>query len=485
MADKKINITRGKKELGGETNRQLLTLASDLVARVNLAAQMGKSFGGDRDLYTILGYPKVLTYEHYQARYERQDIATKIIECYPQGCWGKHFDIEDNKKEESKFERAWLELVERTSLYHYIERVDILNRIGQYAVLLLGFEGTKEFIQPVENGKKLLYVTAYAQINADVFEWEKDPMNERYGLPKIYELKLSTGDKSGISNLKVHHSRLIHVAEGCLESDVYGKPSLQNVYNRLQDLELISGSSAEMFYRGAYPGISFEVDAGTSISAQSSTAFKDEIEEYIHNLKRYMRLQGIKANQLSPQVASPQDHKNLLIDLISAGADIPRRILIGNEQGELASSQDERNWNTKLNNRKANFCEPKIQRQLIDRLMEYGTLPEPQEGKYNVIWPELSEKTDDERASIRSKKITMVKEYVSTPGADQVIPPQTFLTDFLEYDKDEAEDILKEGQKLADEEAEEIAAAEEEAKKMADEQAAIDAKQKEIDAAKK
>ena len=48
--------------------------------RMMLAAALGQSFEGERDLYTVLGYPKSLSFADYYAKYTRQDIAARIVE---------------------------------------------------------------------------------------------------------------------------------------------------------------------------------------------------------------------------------------------------------------------------------------------------------------------------------------------------------------------------------------------------------------------
>ena len=49
----------------------------------------------------------------------------------------------------------------------------------------------------------------------------------------------------------VHASRVLHVAEDCLDDDVYGIPRLKPVFDRLDDLLKVVGGSAEFFLRGA------------------------------------------------------------------------------------------------------------------------------------------------------------------------------------------------------------------------------------------
>jgi len=241
-------------------------------------------------------------------------------------------------------------------------------------------------------------------------------------------------------NPRVHHTRIIHVAEDLLESNVEGTPRLQAILNRLQDLDLIVGGSAEMFWRGAFPGYGFKLDENVTIGTQDLDALKAEIEEYMHNLKRYIRLRGMSVENLSMQVADPTGHAKIVLELIACATRIPMRILMGSERGELASSQDEKNWLTTVDARRRLHCEPSLLRPYIDRLIDVGILPKPVKG-YTVEWPDLmvpSEKDMAEVGAIRSKAL---KDYVSGMGADQVLPPEIFMKKVMGFTKDEIDQI--------------------------------------------
>ena len=50
-----------------------ILLEGSLSGRANILSRLGKSYGGDRDVYEALGYPTVIGFNDYAARYERQD----------------------------------------------------------------------------------------------------------------------------------------------------------------------------------------------------------------------------------------------------------------------------------------------------------------------------------------------------------------------------------------------------------------------------
>ncbi len=423
-----------------------ILLEGSLSGRANILSRLGKSYGGDRDVYEALGYPTVIGFNDYAARYERQDIAARIIEARPDPTRRKPPEIVENEKEETAFEKAWNDLVKNESVYHYLNRVDILSGIGQYGVLLIGLnDKEKELSKEAKSATKITYLRPFSEVNAIVNRYETNPKNERYGLPKTYDLNFANAERNKALPSKAHHSRIIHVAENLREDSVYGTPRLKNVFNRLMNLELISGGSAEMFWRGALPGIMFGLDPDANAASINTTDITTEIEEYMHGLKRYLKLQGIKAEQLTVQVADPSKHVLIQIQLIAAAKGYPMRILLGSERGELASSQDERAWNDKIDERRKNYAEPTILRPFIDKLIGFGVLPEPKE-EYTVVWPDLQLPSEKEVADVAKTKAEALRAYLASPEASLLLPFEIFLSKFLNLNKEEVDEIITLGE---------------------------------------
>ena len=132
-------------------------------------------------------------------------------------------------------------MVSKHSVYHYFVRAEIVARLGQYGVLLIGCDDNKEMSEPLDKASNLLYLQPYSEVSATIKSYEKDSQSERYGKPSQYTIQMSTADKSGLVAHNVHHSRIIHIAEDRDEDNTFGTPALRPVLNRLQDLELVIG----------------------------------------------------------------------------------------------------------------------------------------------------------------------------------------------------------------------------------------------------
>lgn len=410
--------------------------------RNQLAAFLGYSHEGNRDLYNVLGYPKQLVTEQLMTMYLRNPIANRIVHAFPAATWRTPPIIRDEagdspistEKSYSPFVEAVDTLWNKHRIQLFVERADRLGSIGQFGVLLMGFRDGKRLDEPLEEGNHpLLYLQAYSQNATVVQEWDQNEQSPRFGRPTFYTLqrsKLNGQESSQIKSLRVHHSRVIHIAERLDEDEVYATPRLMPVYNHLMDLEKVLGSSAETFWLNARPGLGLFADADAQLSDESVAAMKAQAEEYEHQLRRMLTMQGVTAQQFQALVADPKPNIDGLLDVIAGGVGIPKRILIGSERGELSSSQDENNWATRITERRDNFATPSIIMPLIEKLQLTGNLPEP-EGDWWTEWPEAEALGPEREANINLTKSNTLKNYVTSPGADIIVQPDEFRTKFL------------------------------------------------------
>jgi len=453
---KKTGKSKARRVESPETSpnmRRVLQVLSTMTDRASVAARLGHSFGGDRDLYEALGYAKQISFSDYMAKYLRQDLARAVIDAPVNASWAQPPVVEEKgEMDESAFDERWLALVDNVRLWHYFTRIDRLASIGQYAVLLIGYDDSAKLEERVQNARRVLYLTPFSESNAPIAASVTDVKNSRFGLPETYSINMqSSAGVKGSSVQLVHYSRVVHVAGDCLESEVLGTPKLEVIYNRLQGIETVAGGSAEMFWRGAFPGYGFNVNSEATVGTQDLADLQSEIEEYMHGLKRYLRLRGVKVESLDQQVSDPSNHISVLVDLIAGATRIPKRILLGSERGELASSQDERNWLTQILARQKNYCEPVIVRAFIDNLIAAGALLEPAEG-YNVTWADLLSPSAKEKADVAAVISKAVKDYVDS-GADIIMPPDFFFKDVLgmtQEDVDRINRLVEDQNSLAD-----------------------------------
>lgn len=459
---KKLNAQEQEQKKLVIQARKLDILSSIIQTRSAVAAKLGKSFGNKRDLYEALGYPALDAIDHDNclAKFRRQDIAQRIVKAMPEESWEKDPEVTDESEGDSSFETEWSTLVKKFKIYSLMRRADILSGIGEYSVIMIGFNDGREPKEPVDSASEILYLQPYGQWSAQIHKLNDNPQDARYGRPDAYQISFSEpsaiGESKRIRELEVHHSRIIHIARNLLESEVYGTMELEAVYNRLENLELIAGGSAEMFWQGAMRGLAFLAREGYDIT-ETAAKLTEEIDKYVHGMQRYMKLQGTDIESLSPNIASPRDAFDIQIDLIAANKGMPKRILLGSERGELASTQDDENWTSRVEARRIDVNENIILRPFIDKMIEVGVIPAPPGDEYNVEWPPLTAPTPKDQAEVGKTIAQAIREFYSSPGAE-TIPLDVFLREIQNIPeekvlriRDEIDKVMEE-LKLEDEE---------------------------------
>jgi hypothetical protein len=397
------------------------------------------------------GYPKFITPIMYRYMYDRDDVARRVVDIFPEESWATDPVVYETEDESTwtPFELAWQELCDKHNLLAMLYRMDRLAGIGHYGALLLGIDDGEDLEKPIDGvtpwgrdprykdvQRSLLYMRPFDEYLSFIHQYETDVMSPRYGLPKFYNLVFldMTIDAAGASigtrlNRRVHWSRVVHVADNLQSSLVFGIPRMQPMFNRLLDLRKIKGSSAEMLWRGGFPGLSIELDP--QFVADNPTFDKDELREqvqhYMDGLQRQLLLVGMKATTLQPNIVeNPEKFVRIQEEAIATCQGVPYRIWKGSEEAKMASSQDKTTWNVRLKRRIKRFVEPFILRNFIDRLIMIGIMPPPSSGRYYVGWDDLNSPTDEDKANLALKWTQALSQYVAS-GVIHFISPLDYM----------------------------------------------------------
>lgn len=387
--------------------QRAIRAASELLSRAQFARATGKTFEGLRELDVALGYKSTLSIQDYWARFDRGGIAGRIVEAYPKSTWREAFELieDENVENETAFEKAWDELNERLHIQSTFFNADVLSGIGQYGIIFLGLTGKPETEAKTAGPDALKYLMTYSQKDVEIAEYETRPEDPRFGMPTMYTIKnlipTESGSNTAQMQVRAHWTRVIHIREGTTDNTVFGRPRLKRPWNKLDDLDKIVGGGAEAAFLRANQGLQIDVDPEFEFDEAAEKALSDEVTEYQNKLRRTIRTRGATITPLGSDVHNFGPNAASVIDQIAAISEIPQRILMGSERGQLASEQDDENWKNRVKDRRTNYAGPMIVRQTIDRFIALGVLPAPK--SYDVQWPEAVELTPKEQADIADK----------------------------------------------------------------------------------
>lgn len=384
--------------------------------RSRLANIASVTFGGRRDLYRAFGYKRELVVSDYRSRFDRNEVANRIVKALPYATWRGGADIVEDEDPEviTAFEQAFIDLDKRIKIWDKVKRADVLAGIGRYAILLIGAPGDLNTPLVTCSFDDLVYLQPFAEEDATIEKFDSETASPRFGLPEYYTVKRTSmtggGSITAINvGRRVHWSRVIHVSDGLLDDNVYGEPRLKGIWNRIDDLEKVVGGGAEAFFRRADQGTMFDLDPELEFTPEQQTALKNQINEFENGFKRTIFSRGLDMKTMGSDVADFKAPVEAILSLISTGCGIPMRVLMGSEQGKLAAKQDRANWDNRVTDRQNDYADPCIARVLVDRLIALGAVPPPVngEGAYEIHFSSIATMDDEQRASMATQWATL------------------------------------------------------------------------------
>lgn len=452
-----------------EALRQVVTNLKAMTTNFqNLLAPRIGGYGGQdlldprRNIAYECGWPLNPTTHTYGELYERDGVARRVVNVYPDECWGVSPELYEADDEDvtTPFEAAWEEFAFRLAPWHFLERLDVLSGIGTFGVLLLGFDDGADLDKPVRGMKldgtpranaaetRVEYMRVFDESSVRVGSFDPDPRSPRYGQPQDYEMNfadpnaLAAGEPFQGENRTVHWSRVLHAADDRRGSEVFGTPRLKPVLNRIADLRKVLGGSAEMFWQGAFPGYSIETLPEIVDDAELDlAAIKEQLKDYMNGLQRWMSLSGMTARSLAPQVADPTMHVDVQLRALCAAIKVPLKVFLGSEQGHQAGIEDRVNWNRRVGKRQRGYLDPMLARPFVLRLVAAGALPPPDSKRFYLDWADLNAVGDKDKADISMKKAQALLEYV-TGGVETVMAPLYFLTEVMGLSRSRAAAVI-------------------------------------------
>ena len=383
-------------------------MSSVLTLRNRIAGMLGISFGGKRDLYNVFGYHKNISYGQSLAKYGRQDIVARVIDAPADALWTKPPTVITTNE---AWNNAWQALVTKHQLWQIFGRVDRLAGIGEYSTLLIGFDDANKVDKSVAKAKNILYLQPYSCEGAQIKELEQNTSSNNFMKPSLYTINpnrdaMNAGNNAKINgrSFEANGSRILHVVENPLTDEVYGNCRMERVFNLTDDLLKVAGGTAETFWLTANRGMQIDVDKEMELTPDDEKALADELEEFQHQQRRYLRTRGVKVNSLGSDIPNPEQTFRMLIALISGATGIPTRILLGSEAGQLASTQDRNNWAERIIERRTTFGEPQMIKPFIRKLTAAGVLPQVDEQDIKIQWPEAFVLSPLERAQAGAQR---------------------------------------------------------------------------------
>lgn len=400
-------------------------LVNALAATVGRLRSMYAGVNGNTKrtkLWDEFGYPDQVGFEQYYRAYERNAVAHAAVHKLLDSCWVDNPTIIDgDQAREATKTTPWEKQVTRLLKKHWpkIKDADRRNLIGRYSALLIQFKDGREWHLPVD--RTLVGQLKEQSIVKLIPAWESqvkpgnfdtDTMSETYGQPVSFNFNEQPVGDDGtygpVRGVTVHPERIIILSEGSEDENMLsGVPFLRAGYNKLLDLEKVSGGSAEGFLKNASRqlGIAFEKETDMQVLQDQAekAGFKDVGEALNEKISRMNRgtdaaivMQAGSPSVLSVAAADPAPTWTVTANEFAASIQCPFTIQFGQQTGRLASDEDKTDWAKRCNGRRWGFMSAVVTA-VLERFWMMGAIEPPASGEVTLAWSDLLAPSEKEK----------------------------------------------------------------------------------------
>lgn len=384
-----------------------------------------------KTMWMEFGYQETLSFYMYYTAYERTAAGFAAVTSTLDETWQDFPIITDGDK--VKNSGPSLEVNKLFSrLWNKLKDLDRRQMIGRYAGLILQFNDSTDWSQPVNTGTLLGQGIVGLKNIIPAWEQQLKPLNvdqdqksETYGEVLSWQfMESAVDDIENPRNLTIHKDRILILAEGADDQFRSGIPLLRAGFNNIINLMKVSGAAPESYFKNSARQLLYNMGEGADLDELTDSLQKQYGDDA--TLKEMLNDVAAKLNQgfdaaafiangqistLQSEVPDPKSTWEINAQEFSGSTRVPMRKLFGSEQGKLAADQDDKSF-AKRNMGRRNWLSGFINHQLIDRLIRFNVLKPAQ---YEVEWSDLLEPSFTDKLDMMDKMIT-VNEKATNSG---------------------------------------------------------------------
>jgi hypothetical protein len=398
-------------------------------------------------LWDEFGYPNNLEFDRYYRAYERNAVAYAAVHKLLESCWMDNPTIIDGEEaKEATKTTDWEKSVTKMLKKHWpkIKDADRRNLVGRYSALLIQFRDGREWFEPVDRvvvtrkkEKAIVKLIPAWESQVKPGNFDTDTLSETYGQPVSYNFNEQPVGDDGtygpVRGVTVHPDRIIILCEGSEDENMLsGVPFLRAGYNKLLDLEKVSGGSAEGFLKNASRqlGIAFDKETNMAALKQAATdagfkdlgdALNDKVSRMNRGTDAALVMQAGTPSVLSVAPADPKPTWEVTANEFAASIQCPFTILFGQQTGRLASDEDKTDWAKRCNGRRWGFMTSVIET-LLERFWMLGVIDAPSSGEVTLAWSDLLAPSEKEKIANMQAMATVAKDTQQAFGTPAVEP---------------------------------------------------------------
>lgn len=358
-------------------------------------------------------------FNDFYLAYSRTGICNGLVNKIVRKCWQTHpwiiqGDEKDKNDPYTQWENDLLDGLDVKAIWRAFKEADRMRLVGVWSAMILHVKDSLDWDKPVSGNSKIIKITNAWPGSLMPTKWDEDRQSERYGEPVMWQYTEQVGNQK--KEVLIHHSRVFIL--GDTASNAIG--FLAPMYNNFTNLEKVEGGVPESVLKNASRNVvvNFDREVDLGAIAQAHGVEVSELQDVYDEVTRGINsgidstlvTKGAQTSTLTTTVPDPTPAFTANLQSISAASDVPMKILVGNQNGERASTEDNKQFSETCQSRRNNELEEDIHG-FFRFLMEHGLIkPVP---RFSVIWDDLTVSTRAERLD-NGKKMTEMNS--SSPG---------------------------------------------------------------------
>jgi hypothetical protein len=386
------------------------------------------------------GYKTELEFEDHYQMYRRFGIAKAGIKMPVNMCWrtfpkimeGSEGDGDARDGKDTPWESAINSIFKQTKLMRKLKRVDEFQRVGHYGAFVVQIRGTGDQpdwgkpLDKIRADQIVKFIPLY-EIQLEPTQWDNDKKSERYGEPVMYQFQESRLNDSNTEDnrlrvVTVHHSRVIIFAEGADDESIYGVPANEAGFNDLITMEKIIGAGGEGFWKSAkmptvYTNTSKDAPAPSEKEIDEMDA---AIKDFAEGVDKYLMTGGLDPKVLSSVMSDPKEPFTIALQSYSASIEVAGKLLVGSQEGKLASQEDARFTMSAMQSRREDFGTIMVQ-SCVDWMAVHGII---NKSEYYVEWDDLLAPSDKDKFDLGTQLSKIIIEMTARFGEPPIDPSE-------------------------------------------------------------
>lgn len=358
-----------------------------------------------------------LTYDEMVRIYKNKRMAQNVIDIPAQDVTREGFSIPVEDDKEGTIEKTIKNELNRLNIQKTLRDFIAYERLSGDGFINIGVEdsGNPSSEVNLDNIKKVNFLQAFSR--DFILDATKDlnPLSPTFQEFKEYDIDIGRGDTEGDKNSQiVHPSRLLHLQTRSVETEEWGIPILQSVYDALTILDSTAWSLGQIAYAATFKVFK---SAGVDVSDLDEWKSLNEFFEGEFNTSTTAVIgEDDELTHEGPGGDLPNLHDlvKFVWEYLAGCARIPKAHLMGQQQGTITGGQyDSVNYYMRIAAMQENFLKPKV-RKIVEYIVASSDNDIPNDTKFEIDFNSLWRLDKETDAKIRKRMAEIDQIYLQT-----------------------------------------------------------------------